>query len=245
MNRHEMKEVIQEELEAVTKIGQPVRRPFSNYNYYNQGRYDDSFQDVTDKYNITYKAANPGEYGFNEVLYSEPHNILVAFPTEDNQDHDQPYAIFGLKAARGYGKDHRFFDRGMEGAGVFSMDEDTARSLLNNATETLKEIGSEYIKNFDMLGKPKEIGGSVVTESNKPATSKFKALEKKALDEVAEAHKNTTRARVREKIVREHAPPGWEGVAESLADRDPDTFGGQDPEINPNTVLWGVYYTAG
>lgn len=240
MNRQEMKQVLEEELEAVTKIGQPVRRPFGNYNTYNDGRYDgNTFQDVTDKYNITYKSQHPGEYGFNEVLYSEPHNILVAFPSEANEEFDQPYAIFGLKAARGYGKDHRFFDGGMEGSGVYKLSENMADALLRDSVKALREIGSDYIKNFDVLRNP-----SIVQESKNPAVEKAKALERVGLQEVAEAGEGTPRSRIREEIARKQAPPGWEGVPEKLAEKHPEVFGGENPRANPNAVTWAVYANA-
>jgi hypothetical protein len=238
-----MKQVIQEELEAVTKVGQPVRRPFGNYNYHNSGRYDgNTFQDVTDKYNITYKSQHPGEYGFNEVLYSEPHNILVAFPSEANEDFDQPYAIFGLKAARGYGKDHRFFDAGMEGSGVYRVSEEVADSLLQDSIETLKEIGSEYVKNFDVLHGAENL----VRESKAPQAlaEKAKALEKQGLEEVAEAGSASARSQVRERIAKNQTPPGWDGVPKQLAEKHPNTFGGDDPEANPHAVTWAIYANA-
>lgn len=238
MDRQEFKKVIKEELEAVTKIGQPVRRPFSNYNYYEDGRYDNSFQDVTDKYNITYKSQHPGEYGFNEVLYSEPHNILVAFPSEANEDFDRPYAIFGLKAARGYGKDHRFFDRGMEGAGVYKLSEGLADALLQDSLETLREIDNDYIKNFDVLANAEPL-----QESKAPSAleRKAKTLEQQGLEEVAEADEETPRSQVRRQIAKNQAPPGWQGIPEKLAEEHPATFGGDNPEANPYAVVWAIY----
>lgn len=241
MNREELKQIIKEELEAVTKIGQPVRRPFSNYNYYNQGRYrHNKFQDVTDKYNITYKSQNPGTYGFEEVLYSEPHNILVAFPSEENKDFDQPYAILGLKAARGYGKDHRFLDRGMEGAGVYELNQGLADRLLQNGLETLKEVGSEYVRNFDVLGAPETLEESANRnrELTQTVKQKMKRLEQQAKSKLVG---EGGRAPIRERVSKELAPPGWSETPRKLQERWPDVFGGDNPEINPHTLTWGIY----
>jgi hypothetical protein len=234
MTRKKIRTLIKEELDGVTKIGQPVRRPFGNYTDYNQGRYGSNvFQDVTDKYNITYKAQHPGEFGFNEVLYSEPHNILIAFPSEDNADHDQPYGVFGLKAARGYGKDYRHLDRSMEGAGVYSMDEEQANSILDGPKEALQEIGSEYVRNFGGLATD-----GVLTESKNPPVREMKALEQAVLNEFGG---NDKRAQVRKQIATKHSPPGYGGLVEQMRRQKPNVFGGKDPDINPNTIAWGIY----
>lgn len=164
MARRQIRRIIREELEAVAPVAQPVRSPFSGYRERNPGRYaQGGFLDVTDIYESTYRASRPGVPGFDRVLYSEQDNVLVAFPSEGNADHASPYAILGLKAARGYGRDYRFVDASIDGAGLYETDERTAEALVSDTRGTLIELGSPYAVRLGAVPR----AGRLVLESSR------------------------------------------------------------------------------
>jgi hypothetical protein len=110
------------------------------------------------------------EDAFEEVHYSEPMNVLVAVPLEESE-FDGPYAIFGLKAARGYHKDYRFIDKGIEGAGSYYINEEEVDMLLQNPKKAIRELNQEYFGRIGMHPKSRErLDESVVNEKSKSET---------------------------------------------------------------------------
>lgn len=148
MIESDVRRIIREEMRGMTANAvQPVRRPFGGYDERNQGAYEAynaQFQDHTDIYDATFRAKHPGAASYNRVLYAEAYNILVAFPEEDNPEFEQPYIILGLKAARGYGRDYRFLDRSIDGAGMYYVAEDVAEDVIDAPSDTLMELDSPY-----------------------------------------------------------------------------------------------------
>jgi len=137
-----IREMVRREL--ATNHVQPVRSPFSHYSYYNPGRpYSDTFQDVTQLYNTTYRAKHHSS-PFKKVSYSEPLNILVAIPVEESE-FKSPFVIFGLKAARGYGKDYRFLDKSIPGSGGYYISEEQANLMLIDTKKALRELNHDYM----------------------------------------------------------------------------------------------------
>jgi hypothetical protein len=131
----------------------PVRSPFSQANYYSGGRVrGDTFQDYTDLYNTTYRTHHESE-GFDEVMYSEPLNVLVAYPAEgaerfENLNEGECFVKLGLKAARGFKKDYRFLDQSIPGSGKVVVDEETADRIVEEPFEALREARPTYTRNF-------------------------------------------------------------------------------------------------
>ncbi len=141
----------------------PVRSPFSQTNYYSGGNVDGgSFQDLTDLYNSTYrthyKGVSEGEEedrrGFSRVMYSEPLNVLVAYPREGAERFEEQLnqgeclVKFGLKAARGFRKDYRFLDHSIPGAGKLAVDEETADRIIEEPFKAIREVRPKYTRNF-------------------------------------------------------------------------------------------------
>lgn len=145
----------------------PVRSPFSQTNYYSGGQKDGgSFQELTDLYNTTYRThyegASSADYrepdnmsgGFDRVMYSEPLNVLVAYPREGAERFEEELSggdclvKFGLKAARGFKKDYRFLDQSIPGAGKVAVDEETADRIIEEPFKAIREVRPKYTRNF-------------------------------------------------------------------------------------------------
>lgn len=144
----------------------PVRSPFSQANYYSGGYANSGgFQDYTDLYNTTYRTHHEGasgadyrepdnmDGGFESVMYSEPINVLVAFPEDgaegfEDLNEDECFVKFGLKAARGFRKDYRFLDQSIPGAGKVAVDEETANRIIEEPFKTIREVRPTYTRNF-------------------------------------------------------------------------------------------------
>jgi hypothetical protein len=135
---------------------QPVRAPFSMTSYYDSGRggQRDRWSNVTDVYNMTYKAIHK-KAGFDKVLYNEMLNILVQYPLDEARGFEKaegnPVVTMGLKTARGYAKDYRFLDYSIPGAGKYIIDEELAETLIDDPTDAVKQINEKYIRNFGDL----------------------------------------------------------------------------------------------
>lgn len=131
----------------------PVRSPFSQTNYYSGGRVqgNGSWMDLTELYNTTYRT-HYEEDGFDKVMYSEPLNLMVAWPKEKAEafshiDEDC-VATFGLKAARGFKKDYRLLDMSIPGAGKVAVSEEDADRIVESPFESLREVRPAYTRNF-------------------------------------------------------------------------------------------------
>lgn len=147
--------IINEENEFATNYGQPVRSPFSHYTDYNRGRnYTDEFQDLTQLYNTSYRSKFQ-EDAFEAVYYSEPLNTLVAYPLEESE-FESPYVIFGLKTARGFLKDYRNIDEGMNGAGSYYVTEEEANRLIQDPKKTISELNRGYFGHIGFRPAPRE-----------------------------------------------------------------------------------------
>lgn len=132
----------------------PVRSPFSQTNYYSGGRVSGgsgSWMDLTELYNTTYRT-HYEEDGFDQVLYNEPLNIMVAWPKNDaeafNQIDEDCVATFGLKTARGFKKDYRFTDMSIPGAGRVAMSEEQANQIIEEPFDSLREVRPQYTRNL-------------------------------------------------------------------------------------------------
>jgi len=138
----------------------PVRSPFSQTNYYSGGQKDGgSFQDYTDLYNATYRTHYEGageeeKGGFENVMYSEPLNVLVAYPKEgaerfeEQLNENECLVKFGLKAARGFKKDYRFLDHSIPGAGKLAVSEEDADRVVEEPFKAIREMRPKYTRNF-------------------------------------------------------------------------------------------------
>lgn len=131
----------------------PVRSPFSQTNYYSGGRVqgNGNWMDLTELYNTTYRT-HYEEDGFDKVMYSEPLNLMVAWPKEEAEGFshidEDCVATFGLKAARGFKKDYRFLDMSIPGAGKVAVSEDDADRIVESPFESLREVRPTYTRNF-------------------------------------------------------------------------------------------------
>jgi len=131
----------------------PVRSPFSQTNYYSGGRVqgNGSWMDLTKLYNTTYRT-HYEEDGFDKVMYSEPLNLMVAWPKEEAEGFshidEDCVATFGLKAARGFKKDYRFLDMSIPGAGKVAVSEEDADQIVESPFEILREVRPTYTRNF-------------------------------------------------------------------------------------------------
>lgn len=151
----------------------PIRSPFSNQQYYSSGQATHSrWLDLTDLYNATYRTFYR-EDGFKKVKYNEPLNILVMWPEDGAEAYEQvdysPVAAFGLKAARGFGKDYRFLDKSIPGAGKVAIDPSTAEEMMTEPYEQIQEIRPAYTRNLgqnpiEKLDEGKQVDGYLLQE---------------------------------------------------------------------------------
>lgn len=151
-NNENLKRLVESYLKSSYRTT-PVRSPFSQTNYYSGGRVqgNGSWMDLTELYNTTYRT-HYEEDGFDKVMYSEPLNLMVAWPKEEAEGFshidEDCVATFGLKAARGFKKDYRFLDMSIPGAGKVAVSEENANQIVESPFESLREVRPAYTRNF-------------------------------------------------------------------------------------------------
>lgn len=150
----------------------PVRSPFSHGNYYPEG-YVDSGQngwiELTELYNTTYRSFHESEV-FDRVLYNEPLNVMVMDLKEGLDENNREgfehvdtncVVQLGLKTARGYGKDYRFLDMSIPGAGKVAVSKEQGKTIVEEPMKALREIRPEFMRNFGEV--PVETSGGEET----------------------------------------------------------------------------------
>ena len=151
-NNENLKRLVESYLKSSYRTT-PVRSPFSQTNYYSGGRVQGggSWMDLTELYNTTYRTHYEKD-GFDKVMYSEPLNLMVAWPKEEAEGFshidEDCVATFGLKAARGFKKDYRFLDMSIPGAGKVAISEEDADQIVESPFEILREVRPTYTRNF-------------------------------------------------------------------------------------------------
>lgn len=141
-----------------------VRNPFSNSPAHYGGRQvaDPKWMNLTSLYETTtHKNTTPinAVYAekpqlFQEVLYSEPFNVLIAKVNDNGANLDyynegqDAYAVFGVKRANGVRTQWRWIDGGIAGSGQIYIDESDYNELKTNFMEAVKRLNPKYLRNL-------------------------------------------------------------------------------------------------
>lgn len=157
------------------------------------------WKELTELYNTTYRSFHENEV-FEEVLYNEPLNVLVMTLKEGLEEGDKKdfehvdtncVVQLGLKTARGYGKDYRFLDMSIPGAGKIAVSREDGERIVEEPFEALREIRPEFMRNFGEVAVENPDGAEAVNEVLTEETArKVHRLVTEELDDVLSEKRN-------------------------------------------------------